>query len=52
LGIEPKHWLTMSSHFESRFKGLVGTAYAVKAACRQLGYRRNVGLSWCKALLG
>lgn len=52
LEIEPKHWLLMSQKFESRFKGLVGTAYAVKAACRQLGYRRSVGLSGCKALLG
>jgi len=52
LAIEPKHWLSMSRHFESRFKGLVGTAYAVKAACRQLGYRRYSGVSQCKALFG
>jgi REP element-mobilizing transposase RayT len=52
LAIEPRHWLYMSRYFESRFKGLVGTAYSIKAACQQLGYRRCPGLSSCKALLG
>lgn len=52
LAIEPKHWLYMSRNFESRFKGLVGTTYSVKAACQQLGYRRRPGLTNCKALLG
>ncbi len=26
LQIDPKHWLYMTQEFESRFKGLVGTA--------------------------
>ncbi|QCF25354.1 transposase [Hydrocarboniclastica marina] len=52
LAIEPKHWLYMSRHFESRFKGMVGTAYSIKAACTKMGYRRRTGLADCRALLG
>ncbi|WP_148864034.1 transposase [Marinobacter fonticola] len=52
LAIEPKHWLYMSRSFESQFKGLVGTAFNLKAACQQLGYRRTVGLGRCQMLLG
>jgi hypothetical protein len=33
LQIEPKHWLYMTQHFESRFKELVGASYLLKAAC-------------------
>ncbi|TBW46426.1 transposase [Marinobacter halodurans] len=52
LAIDPQHWLYMSRRFESRFKGLVGTALSLKAACQQLGYRRTVGLGSCQVLLG
>lgn len=52
LEIDPRHWLYMSRNFESRFKGLVGTAYNLKSACQTLGYRRTVGLGSCQALLG
>lgn len=52
LAIEPKQWLQMSQHFESRFKGLVGAGHALEAACLQPGYRRPPGLGPCKALLG
>lgn len=51
LGIEPEHWLYMSKNFESRFKGFVGTAQALKAACRRLGYRRTPSLHACQTLL-
>nr|WP_139116903.1 hypothetical protein [Candidatus Thiodiazotropha endoloripes] len=27
LQIDPQHWLYMTQHFESRFKGIVGTSY-------------------------
>jgi hypothetical protein len=47
LQIEPRHWLYMTQHFESRFKGLVGASYELKAACRKLGYRRTPNLVWC-----
>ncbi|MCU7919141.1 MAG: transposase [Candidatus Thiodiazotropha sp. (ex Epidulcina cf. delphinae)] len=51
LQIDPKHWLYMTQHFESKFKGLVGTAYTLKAACQTLGYRRTPNLAACRQLL-
>jgi hypothetical protein len=47
LQIEPQHWLYMTQHFESSFKGLVGTSYKLKAACRKLKYQRtpNLGIA-------
>jgi hypothetical protein len=51
LQIEPKHWLYMTQHFESRFKGLVGTSYALKAACRKLDYQRTPNLGAVLQLL-
>jgi hypothetical protein len=44
LQIDPKHWLYMTQHFESRFKGLVGASHALKAACRKLEFRRTPNL--------
>jgi hypothetical protein len=41
----------MAEHFESRFKGLVGAAYTLKAACETLGYRRTPSLAACRELL-
>jgi REP element-mobilizing transposase RayT len=51
LQIDPRYWLYMAQHFESRFKGLVGTAYKLKAACESLGYRRTPNLAACRELL-
>ena len=51
LQIDSKHWLYMTQHFESKFKGLVGASYSLKAACQQLGYRRTPNLSACQQLL-
>ena len=51
LQIDPRHWLSMTQHFESRFKGLVGASYALKAACRKLGYLRTPNLSAVRQLL-
>jgi hypothetical protein len=51
LKIDPKYWLYMAEYFESRFKGLVGTAYRLKAACESLGYRRTPNLAACRELL-
>ena len=48
LNIEPKHWLYLTKHFESRFKGLVGTAYQLKRVCEQLGYQRAPGMKNCQ----
>jgi hypothetical protein len=44
LQIDPKHWLYMTQHFESRFKGLVGASHAIKADCRKLEFRRSPNL--------
>jgi REP element-mobilizing transposase RayT len=51
LQIDPKHWLYMTQEFESRFKGLVGTAFKLKAACANLGYKRTPNLNMCQRLL-
>ncbi len=48
LNIESKHWLFLTQHFESRFKGLVGTAYQLKQVCEKLGYQRAPGLKNCQ----
>jgi hypothetical protein len=41
----------MTQHFESRFKGLVGSSYALKAACRKLELRRTPNLGAAIELL-
>ncbi|MES9851430.1 MAG: transposase [Candidatus Thiodiazotropha sp. L084R] len=51
LEIDPKHWLYMTQHFESKFKGLVGATYSLKLACEQLGYHRTPNLTACQRLL-
>ncbi len=51
LQIDPKHWLYMTRQFESRFKGIVGTALRLKAVCQELGYRRRPNAAACRALL-
>ena len=51
LHVEPKQWLYLTSHFESRFKGMVGTAIRLKQACERLGYRRTPNLAVASALL-
>lgn len=51
LQIDPRYWLYMAENFESRFKGLVGTAYSLKAACESLGYQRTPGFTACRELL-
>jgi hypothetical protein len=48
LSIEPRHWLFLTQHFESKFKGLVGTAYKLKQVCAKLGYQRTPGLKNCQ----
>jgi hypothetical protein len=47
LQIDPQHWLYMTQHFESRFKGFVGASYKLKEACQRLGYQRtpNLGIA-------
>jgi REP element-mobilizing transposase RayT len=51
LNIDPKQWCYLTQHFESRFKGLVGTAFKLKQTCENLGYRRTPNLSAAATLL-
>jgi hypothetical protein len=44
LQIDTQHWLYMTQHFESSFKGLVGASYKLKEACRKLKYQRTPNL--------
>ncbi len=48
LNIEPKHWLYVTLHYESSFKGLVGSAYKLKQVCQKLDYKRTPGLRGCE----
>ena len=45
LSIEPDKWLYTSSHFESSFKSLVGTAQSMLSKCKHLGYQRTPQLA-------
>jgi len=47
LNIEPEHWAYLTQHFESRFKGLVGSAYKLKQVCKSFGYQRTPGIRNC-----
>jgi REP element-mobilizing transposase RayT len=51
LEIDPKYWVYMAQSFESRFKGLVGTAHSLKKACQALRYQRTPNLAVCRELL-
>ncbi len=52
LEIEPKHFLYMSKHFESQFKGLIGSYHSMKKALSVFGYRRSLRLALCKQVFG
>ncbi|WP_226664761.1 transposase [Microbulbifer aggregans] len=51
LQIDPRHWLYLNRHFESRFKSLVGSAEAVRGACDKLGKHWAHGIRDCERLL-
>ena len=50
LSISPEHWVYLCTHFESRFKGLVGSVHSLKKACEVFGRRRRPNLSSSKML--
>ena len=50
LNIDPKQWCYLSTHFESEFKSLVGTAYNIKAACQHFGQQWVHGIRACRAV--
>ncbi|WP_394170949.1 hypothetical protein [Saccharospirillum alexandrii] len=45
LNIDTDHWIYNTQHFESQFKGLVGTVMSIKAQCQRFGYQRTPGLA-------
>ena len=45
LSISPEHWVYLCTHFESRFKGLVGSAHSLKQACGHFKRQRIPNLS-------
>jgi REP element-mobilizing transposase RayT len=45
LDIDAEHWVYNTQHFESQFKGIVGTVLSIKAQCHRLGYQRIPGLA-------
>jgi hypothetical protein len=45
LNMDSEHWVYTTQHFESQFKGLVGTAISIKKKCQQFGYQRTFSLS-------
>jgi len=45
LNIDADHWIYNTQHFESQFKGIVGTVLSIKAQCHRLGYQRTPGLA-------
>ena len=47
LNIDPKHWCYLTQNFESKFKGLVGSAHKLRQACQSLGYKRTPGVTAC-----
>ena len=52
LKMEPKYFLFSSQHFESKFKGIVGTYFAMKNLCAHFGYQRIPTIKRCKEAFG
>ncbi len=50
LNIDAEHWIYNTQHFESQFKGLVGTAISIKSKFQQFGYQRTPGLGLAELL--
>jgi len=50
LDIDARHWLYLSKHFESPFKGLVGKADQVRVVCEEQGKHWAQGVRQCETL--
>jgi len=48
LNFEKENWLHLSTHFESKLKGLVGSVINLKVACEKMGYKRTVFKRCCE----
>ena len=45
LSISPEHWVYLCTHFESKFKGLVGSLHSLEQACVKLKRKRRPNYS-------
>lgn len=45
LNISTDHWLELSTKFESRFKGIAGSAQSIRNLCAHFGFTRQVNRS-------
>ena len=52
LDISTDHWLELSTRFESRFKGIAGSAESIKTLCAHFGLTRQIIRSNSKLLYG
>ncbi len=52
LDISTDHWLELSTRFESRFKGIAGSAESIKELCTHFGLTRQINRSNSKLLYG
>ncbi len=50
LDIDAEHWIYNTRHFESQFKGLVGTAISIRATFQKFGYQRTPGVRLAEML--
>jgi len=48
LNFETENWLHLSTHFENKLKGLVGSIISLKVACEKMGYKRTVFKCSCE----
>ena len=51
LEFSSSQWVELTTHFEHRFKGLVGTIASLKSLCANFGLIRTVNFSSSKWLL-
>ena len=45
LNISPAHWIEVCTHFEDRFKGLVGSKHSLKTLIKSFGLTRRTNRS-------
>ena len=45
LNISPAHWIEVCTHFEDRFKGLVGSKHSLKTLIKSFGLTRRANRS-------
>ena len=52
LSMSPKHWIYLSTEFESRFSGIVGTVDSMKESLKKFGLVRKRNLQVSRLLFG